>query len=34
MKKAAEYVKKKYGEEYVRKIFYENAKMMLRKEKK
>ena len=23
MKKAAEYVKKKYGEEYVRKIFYE-----------
>ena len=34
MKKAAEYVRKKYGEEYARKIFYENAKMMLRKEKK
>ena len=34
MRKAAEYVRKKYGEEYARKIFYENAKMMLRKEKK
>ena len=34
MKKAAEYVKKKYGEEYAAKIFYHNAKQMLRKEKK
>ena len=32
MKKAAEYVKKKYGEAYAAKIFYQNAKQMLRKE--
>ena len=28
----AEYVKKKYGEAYAAKIFYQNAKQMLRKE--
>lgn len=31
MKKAAEYVKKKYGEEYMRRIFFSNAKQMLKK---
>ena len=34
MKKAAEYVKKKYGEEYVRRIFFSNAVVMLKKKKK
>ena len=31
MKKAAAYVKKKYGEEYMRRIFFSNAKTMLKK---
>ena len=31
MKKAAGYVKKKYGEEYMRRIFFSNAKIMLKK---
>lgn len=31
MKKAAEYVKKKYGEDYMRRIFFSNAAGMLRK---
>ena len=31
MKKAAAYVKKKYGEEYMRRIFFSNAKIMLKK---
>ncbi len=31
MKKAAGYVKKKYGEEYMRRIFFSNAKLMLKK---
>ena len=34
MKKAAEYVKKKYGEEYVRRIIFSNAVVMLKKKKK
>lgn len=34
MKKAAEYVKKKYGEEYMRRIFFGNATVMLKKKKK
>ena len=34
MKKAAEYVKKKYGEEYARRIFFSNAVVMLKKKKK
>lgn len=34
MKKAAEYVEKKYGEEYMRRIFFSNARVMLRKKKK
>lgn len=34
MKKAADYVKKKYGEEYMRRIFFSNAKTMLRKLRK
>lgn len=34
MKKAAEYVKKKYGEEYVRRIFFSNVVVMLKKKKK
>ncbi|MBM6949099.1 CpsB/CapC family capsule biosynthesis tyrosine phosphatase [Mordavella massiliensis] len=34
MKKAAEYVKKKYGEEYARRIFFGNAAEMLKKKKK
>ena len=34
MKKAAEYVKKKYGEEYVRRIFFSNAVVMLKTKKK
>ena len=34
MKKAAEYVKKKYGEEYVRRIFFSNPVIMLKKKKK
>lgn len=34
MKKAAEYVKKKYGEEYVRRMFFSNAVVMLKKKKK
>ena len=33
MKKAAEYVAKKYGEEYARRIFFSNAAKMLRKQK-
>lgn len=33
MKKAANCVKKRYGEEYMRRIFFSNAKTMLRKEK-
>ena len=31
MEKAAAYVKKKYGEPYMRKIFFNNAASMLRK---
>lgn len=31
MKKAAAYVSKKYGEEYMRRIFFSNAKTMLKK---
>lgn len=31
MKKAAKYVKKKYGEEYARRIFFSNAKEMLKR---
>lgn len=31
MREAAEYVAKKYGEEYMRQIFFSNAKKMLRK---
>lgn len=31
MKKAADYVAKKYGEEYMRRIFFGNAKVMLKK---
>lgn len=31
MKKAAEYVQKKHGEEYARRIFFSNAKEMLKK---
>lgn len=31
MKKAAAYVKKKYGDEYMRRIFFGNAKTMLKK---
>lgn len=34
MKKAAEYVKKKYGEDYMRRIFFSNAMTMLRKKRK
>ena len=34
IKKAAEYVKKKYGEEYMRRIFFSNAVVMLKKKKK
>ena len=34
MKKAAEYVKKKYGEDYARRIFFSNAAEMLRKKKR
>lgn len=34
MRKAAEYVEKKYGEEYARRIFFSNARIMLRKKKK
>lgn len=34
MKKAAEYVKKKYGEEYVRRIFFSNPVIMLKKKKR
>lgn len=33
MKKAAEYVAKKYGEEYARRIFFSNAAKMLKKQK-
>lgn len=33
MRKAAAYVRKKYGEEYVRRIFHSNAKKMLEKRK-
>lgn len=33
MKKAADYVKKKYGEEYMRRIFFDNAATLLRKRK-
>ena len=31
MKKAAEYVQKKYGQEYMRRIFFSNAIELLRK---
>lgn len=34
MKKAAGYVRKKYGEEYARRIFYSNALQMLRRREK
>lgn len=34
MKKAAAYVANKYGEEYMRRIFFSNAMLMLRKQKK
>lgn len=34
MKKAAEYVQKKYGQEYMRRIFFSNAKIMLKKKRK
>ena len=34
MKKAAEYVKKKYGEDYARRIFFSNAAEMLKKKKR
>lgn len=34
MKKAADYVKKKHGEEYMRRIFFSNAMVMLKKRKK
>lgn len=34
MKKAAEYVKKKYGEDYARRIFFSNAAEMLREKKR
>ena len=34
MKKAAEYVQKKYGQEYMRRIFFSNAKIMLKKREK
>lgn len=33
MHKAAHYVEKKYGEEYARRIFFNNAAMMLKKQK-
>ena len=33
IKKAAEYVKKKYGEEYMRRIFFSYADVMLKKKK-
>ena len=31
MKKAASHVRKKYGEDYMRRIFFSNAKTMLKK---
>ena len=31
MKKAAAHVEKRYGEDYTRRIFYSNAKSMLKK---
>ena len=34
MKKAAEYVEKKCGEDYARRIFFSNPRMMLRKKRK
>lgn len=34
LKKAADYVEKKYGQDYMRRIFYSNAKCMLRKRTK
>lgn len=34
MKKAADYVKKKYGEEYMRRTFFDNPAGLLRKRKK
>lgn len=33
MKKAAQYVKKKYGEEYMRRIFFGNPSVMLKKKR-
>ena len=33
MKKAAEYVERKYGKEYMRRIFFSNAKELLKKRK-
>ena len=33
MRKAAEYVKKKFGEDYMRRIFFENAAALLRKKR-
>lgn len=34
MKKAAEYVKRKYGEDYARRIFFRNAARILKKKKR
>lgn len=34
MRKAAEYVEKKYGEDYARRIFFSNPRVMLKKKKK
>lgn len=34
MKKAADYVRKRYGEDYMRRIFFSNAMVMLRKRTK
>ena len=34
MRKAAEYVEKKYGEDYARRIFFSNPRVMLKKRKK
>ena len=34
MKKAAEYVEKKCGEDYARRIFFSNPRIMLRKKRK
>ena len=34
MKKAAEYVKKKYGEDYMRKIFFSNGRRIMLKRRR